>query len=382
MSKHGPEDPLVQLRREARELGIPESPSPEETGVELDSADDIIARLRSRHGPILEPPAAEPDSPVVDIDTGLLRRRRRVGLAFASGLVAAAVVGLLVVQPWSEQAAVADEPAVLDFEYAAAANIAFSPGRDSAATLLELSAAASRQTSGVGSGPIQHVVTDNWFAELTADEEKSSAGQVIPTFRETWLQPDGSLTVLEHDGKPLSADGRTDADVERPSGVSSEMLPAGTVDPSASSDLPLEAGPLREALFARSGCESGPPSPATAACIVQAVIDLHSANVVPSEVSAAIWQVMAAEPDLRLLGDVTDRLGREGVGIAIVPPDSPQFRNVLIISPVTGALLGTETVLIAEQPDLDLEAPAIFSFTAYVTTELVGPSSLPSASSE
>ena len=375
MSKHGPEDSLEQLRREARELGIPESPSPEETGVELDSADDIIARLRSRHGPL-------PESPVVDINTGLRRRRRRVGFAFASGIVAAALVGVLVVQPWSQQAAVADEPAVLDFEYAAAADIAFSPGRDAAVELLELSTAASRQTSGGGSGPIQHVVTDNWFAELTADEAKSSEGRVIPTVRETWLLPDGSLTVLEHDGKPLSADGRTDADVERPSGVSSEMLPAGTVNPSAASDLPLNPDSLRDALLVRAGCESAPASPATAACIVQAVTDLHSANVIPSGVSAAIWQVMASEPDLRLLGDVTDRLGRDGIGIAIVPPDSSQFRNVLIISPETGALLGTETVLIAEQQDLDLEAPAIFSFTAYVTTELVGPSSLPSASSK
>ena len=79
---------------------------------------------------------------------------------------------------------------------------------------------------------------------------------------------------------------------------------------------------------------------------------------------------------MRSLGAVKDRAGRSGVGISFIPAHAPMFRLVLIISPRTGELLGTEEILIKDSPDIGFTAPAIMSFTAILQsryTDAVGP---------
>jgi hypothetical protein len=81
--------------------------------------------------------------------------------------------------------------------------------------------------------------------------------------------------------------------------------------------------------------------------------------------------MLRAERGFRLLGAVEDRVGRVGVGISLIAADAPEFRHVLIADPKTGRLLGTEEILIAPVDGIDLEAPAIMSFTAILESRYV-----------
>ncbi|MFI5430210.1 hypothetical protein [Aeromicrobium sp. UC242_57] len=81
--------------------------------------------------------------------------------------------------------------------------------------------------------------------------------------------------------------------------------------------------------------------------------------------------MLSEEPSLRSLGSVNDRAGRSGIGISLIPADSPQFRKILIISPDTGGLLGTEEILIKNDSDVGIKAPAIYAFTAILDARYV-----------
>ena len=371
----GPEqNSLDELRKIGAQVGIPTGPTPEEAGVSLDSADDIVARLQARHGPLSSTSADPIKEPTPRARPRWLHPARGAAVLAA----AAALAAVLAIQPWNSPSAVADEPPVLDFEYAAAGDIAFAPGRPAQDVLRDLSAAAATQPDPTA-GPVQHIVTDNWFAELTATDSSQTSGSIIPTYRETWLRPDGSLVAIEHDGKPLSADGRTTPDVSRPTGVAVEELPPATADPSAATTLPGDPALTRQSLLQRGGCPDDTLDAAAAACLLQAVSDLHATNVVPPAASTAIWDALAEDEHIRTLGDVDDRLGREGIGITVEPGDG-DFRVVLIVDADSGRLLGSETILIRALEDVDLEVPAIFSFTAYVATENVGLDEVPDGS--
>ncbi len=69
---------------------------------------------------------------------------------------------------------------------------------------------------------------------------------------------------------------------------------------------------------------------------------------VPAQVRSATFKVMAALPGVRLLGEMTDPLGRRGYGLApgSQEPNYGQFNptKVVVIDPRTGSLLATEDI--------------------------------------
>ena len=69
---------------------------------------------------------------------------------------------------------------------------------------------------------------------------------------------------------------------------------------------------------------------------------------VSAQVRSATFKVMASLPGVRLLGPMTDPLGRSGYGLAAGPlnPGSPYYKAVsaVLIDPASGALLATEDI--------------------------------------
>lgn len=69
---------------------------------------------------------------------------------------------------------------------------------------------------------------------------------------------------------------------------------------------------------------------------------------VSAQVRSATFKVMASLPGVRLLGPMTDPLGRSGYGLAAGPlnPGSPYYKAVsaVLIDPVSGSLLATEDI--------------------------------------
>ena len=92
-------------------------------------------------------------------------------------------------------------------------------------------------------------------------------------------------------------------------------------------------------------------------------------------VRAAAYRVIAGLPGIRSLGEVTDPLGREGVGFALPASDRPGYgtgRSELIVDPATGALLADREVLTepdATAAEAGLRAGTVVNYTATVTAE-------------
>jgi hypothetical protein len=70
---------------------------------------------------------------------------------------------------------------------------------------------------------------------------------------------------------------------------------------------------------------------------------------VSAQVRSATFKVMASLPGVRLLGPMTDPLGRRGYGLAAGPqdPGNPNYNNpvkAVVIDPASGSLLATEDI--------------------------------------
>jgi hypothetical protein len=348
-------DELELLRAEARALGMPGPVSPASVGVRLPTAEQVLARAKASE--------AGDEHEAFDVVPIRTRRRQRVLRTVA---VAAAVAGIIAVSvtPWQQDSAVATTPPVLRYEFADAANIAHAPGKEARSVLLELAAQADDQPAIGRSGRNQYLVTDSWFASLSDTE----AAELVPKQREQWLRPDGTTRVRETSGTPLTPDGRgvSVSTSTRTTTTSDETYPADGLDPRFVDELGTDVAGVRNALLQAGQCAATGASPLRASCLYRQITGLYEQYVVPPQTAAVFWRVLADEPSFRSLGSVEDRAGREGVGISLVPNDAPQFRRVLIISRTTGQLLGTEDILIKDDPSAGIQAPAIYAFTAYL----------------
>lgn len=343
-----------RLRETAHAAGLNPTLTPESLGVELDSADDFLSRMKS-----------------LDDDEVSKRRSLRRVIIACSSVAAAGVVAVAVLQPWTSPTAAADTPPVLRYEFAAAENIAHAPGKDARATLLELAKAASKAPTATSHGANQHVVTDNWYASIDDNAHKDSVA-VIPTVNETWLSAKGSLRLIERRDSPLAPDGRglpQKGTWDKQPPTSDETHQAGSNDTKAIAALPRTASALKPALLTLTQCDDAARGSVRAHCLLTKMDEYNSFYVVPPRMTSAFWSLLADQDATRLLGTVKDRAGRNGVGISLIHPTRPQYRLVYIVNPATGQLLGIEEILIKADAQLKLKAPAITRFTAFLESE-------------
>jgi hypothetical protein len=338
-------DEIDGLRRVAESARMPGTVSPESLGIQLESSSEFIARMRATQA-----------GPAVRRSRGL-----RVAVAFS---VIVVIGALAVASPWRSSPAAAATPPALRFEFANEVNAAYAPGKAARGDLLRLAAAARTASPNQGSGMYQLVRTSSWDAHLDPDSANSKA-IVVATERSTWLAPDGSMHIEESKGDIVNASGQLAA--RDPIGTTREELSKGTFDASRSSNLGSNTTAVKQSLLSRADCLNK-SSLQTSTCLYREVADLYSTYVVSPELAAYLWTVLAGQPEFRSLGSVTDRLGRTGVGISIDNnKDLGNQRPILIISTTSGQLLGQEILLTRNDPELNLKAPVVYSFSSIVS---------------
>ncbi len=345
------------LRAAAEQAGIQGSIRPSDVGVELESADELITRLKAANS-------------LRDELTQRRSRRRRLVL-IASSVAAAGVLVTGVIQPWGSTPVQAATPAVLDYQFAAADTISIAPGKSPANALQRLSDAAQNLRTPSKTIGTQYVLTDNWYANSDTETERAA---LIPQITETWLTPDGSRRLVERRGQPIAPDGRglaADGPWNEQPATADEAEPAGFFDADLAASLPTDPDALRNELMELADCLETDPGTSRSFCLYRQILMLHEIYVVSPQLDAAIWEMLRDEQGFRLLGKVKDRAGRVGVGISIIDDASPEFRQVLIADPKTGRLLGSEQILIAPVEGNVLEAPAIMSFTAILESKYI-----------
>lgn len=346
------DDELERLREQVRARRLLVAADDVARTANLPSAEQMLARAKAAE---LRDTSSEPAA---------VRRRWRYSpqlVAVAAG--AAVVLGLVFALPGTRDTAAADTPPVLKYEFVKTGQIAFAPGRPAGAQLRKLARAAEAAGESPGTGPTQYVRSTNWFAQLSDSDEESDAA-LVPKIRESWLRADGSRVFREFSGKPLAPDGRQrDVKVSVGGKAVIERLPNSGKGADFVDLLGDDPAQVRANLLKSRECPAK-SGPVAAECLMSEIGSLTAEHVVSGRMFAMFWQVLADEPSIRDLGSAEDRVHRPGVGISMISPTAPQFRRVLIISPRSGRLLGSEEVLIKSDKALDLHAPAIYSFTA------------------
>ncbi len=342
------------------------APAPAEPMTDTEVARGVAAIVR-----------AEPDNVVP------LRGRRRSPWRVAAGAAAAVLLAVgigTMPSHLGDPTAFATAPPMLAYPIDPEA-LAAGEGDPAGDQLTALSATAAARVDPEPAGDVQHTLSQSWLLSVNVGDDQTTMA-VEPTIGETWIAPDGSGTFVQWRGPGLAPSGTLvfDQTVDTaPANADVDVLPAGTFDPDQVADLSRDPATLRAELLdglASLGCAQ-PGSPNTAVCLYLAITDLADRLVIPADLDAALWQVLAAEPGLSLAGSVSDRVGKEAVALAFPAADwdtDPTVR-VLLIDPDTGSIAGREEVTLSSEL-LDIQEPTVTQFRydlAVGWTDVTGP---------
>ncbi|MDR0417183.1 MAG: CU044_5270 family protein [Propionibacteriaceae bacterium] len=297
-------------------------------------------------------------------------RPRRRALAVACAAVVVVSGGAVaVLAPWQEDAGTTTlrTPALAQFEFSARDS-----GGAAAAALHQLAAAAAAQPPS-GDGPIQLVIAEKWSLPARESQGTAQLGPLTAVRAEHYLLDDGAWRVIERRGQPVDDKGQIanwTAAATAPA-TSDQTLPGPSEGPDYPTRLPTDP----EALAARLAAEK-PTCAQPAYCLGEALIRLHQTYVLEPRLTAALWSAAADMAEVVYLGQTRDRLGRAAVAIQTPGADAGRV-NVIYADPVSGAFLGSEEVVTADDHALGLPAPAVVSFTAIVASERVAADKVP-----
>jgi hypothetical protein len=352
----------TEIRGLLAELGVQPRTIDQGLGEEERAEADLAAILASSPGG--DAPRVRP------------RRARAIGFFAAAAVIA---LGLVVARPWAGSSPVmATTPAVLHLQDA---DSHLDGGSASAAPaeFRKLAAAAAAQQPA-GDGPVQAVTVSSWL--LSTDEEtgKAPARSVLtPVVTEHLFLPDGRFRTIERRGKPLDTSGRVTDSLtsmkDKPSDTD-ETFDGPEEGPDFADRLSRDPKVLSTQLVdSPAECAD-----AMAACLASRVTFLHYNYVLKPDTAAAVWLTLADQKGFEFLGKTRDRLDRPAVAFAFDGPDASR-RQMLLADPVTGALWGSEEILVKNSSELGLKAPAVIEFNAVVRSSRIAEDEVPDPAS-
>ncbi|MGW3424405.1 CU044_5270 family protein [Streptomyces phaeochromogenes] len=218
--------------------------------------------------------------------------------------------------------------------------------------------AAAESSPGLRKGT--HV--QSWSMGMSEDEPPIT----LPVERVVRWNADDSHTELvvatdpRHPGRPVLSEGDGDSALVDDGHVISEQ----TFPPSWS-DAPPESPPPHDAKRLRAYLQDAQHSdtPLTTFELLDVTrLLLNTWTLGPRE-DAALARLLADAEGLRPVGQVTDRLGRRGQAYVY---DAIGARQMLIMDPVTGAVLGLEITVMTAEPEYGLKVGDVMDYSAWM----------------
>ncbi|MCZ0995580.1 CU044_5270 family protein [Streptomyces noursei] len=229
-------------------------------------------------------------------------------------------------------------------------------------------------------GPRRGSHLQSWSLSMGTGPDTASP-VTVPEERITRWNADGSGSELvvatdpQHPGRPVIHDDdgrwRTVSDGKV---LHRATYPAGRARHdglAARTKPPTDPTALRALLASLYGAADGAGKDAGAAAVPQLLMALSSFRQEwtpgPRE-TAAIVRMLADTKGLRPVGAVTDRLGRRGQAFVHDGPDGAMdaTRQMVILDPRTGQLLGTEITFTRDLPDFRITAGEVMSYEAWM----------------
>lgn len=360
------------LRRLAAERGLV-PPVPLDQAEQAARDQRLLARILA--SPVDAPAPTGASATVLRAPARSRWTRRVVTAAVAA---AAVVVGVLVWSSGPDRTAIATgPPAMLGYALATPSDVAAGQAPRADAALLELATRArERPAPPEPGGTVQYVAARTLYP-ATTDEGGVVDQALYPAATRSWVAADGSQRRVEVRGSPLTVDGSLAAPI-LPTTVgvdTDDTLPPGTVNPTLTAQLSRDPATLRAQLLEPFpepiGCLDDPAR--TTYCLSLRIEEFWQAHVVPADLAAALWELLAQEPAVALLGETTDRVGRDVVAVAFPPvPDDPSPTvRVLLVAAATGDLVGVEDVVMSSE-FYGITEPTVVSFQAFIVSTWVG----------
>ena len=285
------------------------------------------------------------------------RRHRRWLLgAAAAALATVGMVAVNVLLPSATQVAVAATPPLLEF----------SPtGGSASSALTEIAANAAGSTPSPGQP--RSASWQEWSLSTRIDGEQVRSAVIPQDVTLTWA-PDGSGSLRAVTGEPFFPSSEHEKawhDAGEPGApgttVRDDTFAPGEFRPVYGTAPPTEAAQMRTYLQA-----GHPIAELGTAELFVAVQDLARSWKLDGRQRAAVLEVLAAEPDVQLLGTTRDRQGREGTAVAVDSDMSGlPMRYVLVFDPPTGELLAGETQLTSDPGQLDVPTPSVIAYAVW-----------------
>ncbi|MFE1771375.1 CU044_5270 family protein [Streptomyces sp. NPDC059008] len=248
-------------------------------------------------------------------------------------------------------------------------------------------AEAGARTAGAADGPRRGSHLQTWYMSMESGPD-AAPPVTVPEERITRWNADGSGSELvvatdpRHPGRPVIHDDdghwRTVSDGKV---LHRRTYPAGSAARhgglAARTRPPTDPVALREHLASLYGGAGGPSRPsgvergAGAGTTPQLLLALDSFRQEwtpgPRE-TAAIVRMLADAGGLRPAGAVTDRLGRRGQAYVYDGPDgaSNATRQMVILDPRNGGLLGLEVTFTKDLPDFQITSGEVMSYVAWM----------------
>lgn len=232
--------------------------------------------------------------------------------------------------------------------------------------LLKLAGVAEKRAplTAPAGADVALVVTNEWFFS-TAVSGGKAASVVIPEVDKTWTAPNGARRLQTHRGHPLVAvtgSPKTLRAAEAGPAVDDSRYRIGTGPEPLVSKLSLDPAALKRQLLHDDSGDSPPTYR------LFDTIRVMNHQIISPRLDAALWRMLATQPDARYLGQVTDRAGRTGDAVAYTQKSGE--RLVLIISPATGELLDSEDLILSGAPGLHLTAyPAVVGYATFLSQQ-------------
>lgn len=209
---------------------------------------------------------------------------------------------------------------------------------------------------------VGYVLTNEWYMSVAVAGGTNTVA-ITPQVDQTWTAPDGTDRQVQHSGKPWVGpigSQLTLRAVEHRQPVSDST--SRTAEQFGPLVAGLSANPARlRAQLLRASEYRGDPAGYQ---LIEIIAGLQH-QPVPPRLEAAIWRMLAGQPDIRYLGTVIDRAGRRGDAVATTIGRAE--RLALIISPSTGRLLGEEDIDLTNPGALNIRKfPIVTSYVAYL----------------
>ena len=206
-------------------------------------------------------------------------------------------------------------------------------------------------------------------AELLGGSGRYSV--LVPETREVWIATDGSgrIRTVKRGAVYFGANDRAQWQGQETSKTEDQSYGPGKLSYKDLSRTPTDPSALKAAIIASMTTSAG-GQPSIPFEVWLAARDYLWETVAPLKLSQGILEMLKTTSGVTVDAGQNDRTGRPAVACSVLAPGGT-IRNVLLLEPETGALLGEQQILVKPATGIDAAPPVTIKYATYLESRIV-----------